>query len=248
MKTEGGVSEGNESLRDTESIEEATLLAPGLIHELRHPLLGIKGGLELVARRLGGALAGVEEWDLVLKQVWRLEELLQSYESLVSPVEGAAAPFVVDDVVRRAIELLAFRLRRMGKRFVWSALPARQLARGAPNAVLHAVTNVLVNAVDAAEEASATGRVELRVLPAAEHVEVRVSDDGRGIGPEVRARLFQPRFTTKTPGKGTGLGLHIARAMMRNQGGTVRLVEDADPARLPWARTEFAVEIPAGPR
>jgi signal transduction histidine kinase len=242
------VSEGHEPLEDSESLEEATLLAPGLIHELRHPLVGIKGGLELVARRLGTALSGVEEWDLVLKQVRRVEELLHSYEGLLSPGRCAVAPFAVDEVVERAVELLAFRLRRLGRRFAWSALPARQLAWGAPNAVLHAVTNLLVNAVDAAEEAGGAARVELRVLPASERVEVRVSDEGGGIRADVRARLFQPRFTTKSAGKGTGLGLHIARAMMRNHGGTVRLVEDKDPSRLPWARTEFAVEIPAGPR
>jgi len=242
------VSEGHEPLGDSDSLEEATLLAPGLIHELRHPLVGIKGGLELVARRLGAALSGVEEWDLVLKQVRRVEELLHSYEGLLSPGRSAGAPFAVDEVVERAVELLSFRLRRLGGRFAWSALPARQLAWGAPNAVLHAVTNLLVNAVDAAEEAGGAARVQLRVLPAAERVEVRVSDEGRGIGAEVRARLFQPRFTTKSAGKGTGLGLHIARAMMRNHGGTVRLVEDGEPSRLPWARTEFAVEIPANPR
>ena len=242
------MGERQETPGDSESLEEATLLAPGLIHELRHPLAGIKGGLELVARRLGGALAGVEEWDLVLKQVRRVEELLHSYEGLLSPGRGSVAPFVVDEVVERAVELLSFRLRRLGHRFAWSALPARQFVSGAPNALLHAVTNLLVNAIDAAEEAAGAARVELRVLPAAERVEIRVSDEGRGIPPEIRARLFQPRFTTKRAGKGTGLGLHIARAMMRNHGGTVRLVEDGDQARLPWARTEFAVEIPAGPR
>jgi signal transduction histidine kinase len=242
------VSEREDLLDDNQPLEEAALLAPGLIHELRHPLVGIKGGLELVARRLGTALSGVEEWELVLKQLRRVEELLHSYEGLLSPGRSAVAPFVVDEVVERAVELLSFRLRRLGRRFAWSALPARQFASGAPNAVLHAVTNLLVNAVDAAEEASGVARVELRVLPAAERVEIRVSDEGRGIPPEIRARLFQPRFTTKRAGKGTGLGLHIARAMMRNHGGNVRLVEDTDPVRLAWARTEFAVEIPAGPR
>jgi signal transduction histidine kinase len=241
------LSDGHEPLGDGESLQEATLLAPGLIHELRHPLLGIKGGLELVARRLGGALAQIEEWELVQKQLRRVEELLQSYEGLLSPGQGAVTHFAVDEVVRRAVELLSFRLRRLGRRFAWSAAPARCLAWGAPNAVLHAVTNVLVNAVDAAEEAGDAARVELRILPVAERVEVRVSDEGRGIAPELRARLFQRRFTTKDRGKGTGLGLHIALAMMRNHGGNVRLVEEGDPARLPWARTEFAVEIPSEP-
>ena len=111
--------------------------------------------------------------------------------------------------------------------------------------MLHAVTNVLVNAVDAAEVAGNGARVQLRVLPGNAAVEVRVSDEGTGIPPRDRARLFQPRFTTKERGKGNGLGLHIARTMMRNHGGGIRLVDEGDPERAPWARTEFSIEIPA---
>jgi signal transduction histidine kinase len=157
------------------------------------------------------------------------------------------APFVVDEVVERAVYLLSFRLRQLGRRFAWKGGAKKQSAWGAPNAVLHAITNLLLNAVDAAEEAGDAARVQLRVLQAGLGVEVRVSDEGSGIAPEARARIFEPRFTTKPPGKGTGLGLHIARAMMRSHGGSVRLVEESDPQRLPWARTEFTVEIPAKP-
>ncbi len=227
--------------------EEASLLAPGLIHELRSPLLGIKGGLELLGRRLGEPVTSSEEWRLVAAQLQRIEELLRSYQNLLSPARAQVLPFAVDEVVDHAVELLSFRLRRLGPRFSWSPPEAQIAAVGAPNALLHAITNLLLNAVDAVEETGIAGaRVELRVLRAIENrVEVRVSDEGSGIKPEARARLFEPRFTTKAEGRGTGLGLHIARTMMRNHGGAVRLVADDDPSRLSWARTEFTVELPA---
>ena len=228
--------------------EELALLAPGLIHELRHPLLGIKGGLELVEWKLGSALQGLEEWTLVRRQVQRMEDFLASYQALLSPGEAASSFFVVNEVVDQAVELLAFRVKRLGKRFDAPRAQPPRVGWGAPNAVLHAVVNVVVNAVDAAEAAGESARVQVRVVggPGSD-VEVRVSDEGHGVPPELRQRLFEPRFTTKLPGKGTGLGLHIARTMMRNYGGSVRLVEEGDPARLSWARTEFTVEIPARP-
>ena len=231
----------------SEADEDLALLAPGLIHELRHPLLGIKGGLELVEWKLGDALKDLDEWKLIQRQVRRMEDFLSSYQSLLSSGKPASSFFVVDEVVDQAVELLAFRLRRLGKRFDASRADVTKLAWGAPNAALHAVVNVLVNAVDAAEDAGGSARVQVRIVGGTKSVEVRVSDEGRGVPPELRRRLFEPRFTTKEPGRGTGLGLHIARTMMRNYGGAVRLVEEGDPARLSWANTEFMVEIPARP-
>ncbi len=78
-------------------------------------------------------------------------------------------------------------------------------------------------------------------------MEVRVSDEGVGIAREHRARIFEPRFTTKDGGKGNGLGLHVARRLMTRYGGDVFLVGEEDRARAPWAVTEFCIAIPAPP-
>ena len=64
----------------TGSESEATLA--GLIHEMRHPLLGIKAGLELLALRVGAAATGTEEWRMVTAQTARLEELFRTYQGL----------------------------------------------------------------------------------------------------------------------------------------------------------------------
>jgi signal transduction histidine kinase len=109
---------------------------------------------------------------------------------------------------------------------------------------LHATINLIVNAVDAVEDAGGARRVAVRVLGSP--VEVRISDEGCGVAPEHVDRLFEPRFTTKRSGRGTGLGLHIARQAMQRSGGTVRLVASAEPRRLPWAVTEFAIEMVEG--
>ena len=224
---------------------DAALLVPGLVHEMRHPLTGIKAGLELLARDLGPALTGREEWELVRSQIRRLEETLQGFELLLEPGGDVRVPFDVEPVVRRAVGLLAFRVRRLGGRFAVAVEEGVPMAYGSPRALLHAVTNLVVNAIDAAEDAGACARVEVRLLPnpdAPSRPQVRVADAGSGIAPAHRARLFEPAFTTKGKGKGTGLGLHIARRMMAASLGGVSLL-DRDPARRDWARTEFAIDL-----
>jgi signal transduction histidine kinase len=221
---------------DAEQLLESSLLAPGLIHEMRHPLLGIKAGLLLLLEQLGPQVANLEDWQMVVAQVARLEELFRSYQELFAP-QRPDARFDVEPVVQRAIDLLAWRLRALGPRFGWQR-GGQQKGHGSPQAVLHATTNLLMNALDAVEDVGG-GRVEVRLLESPG--EIRISDEGSGISAEAAGRLFQPRFTTKPQGKGTGLGLYIARQAMQRSGGDVRLVDAADPRRLPWARTELSI-------
>lgn len=228
---------------------EDAVLAPGLVHEMRHPLMGLKAGLQMLERKLGSAVATDEAWTLVTGQVLRMEELLRGYEEFLKPGTAVARAFMVQPVVRRSVDLLGWRLRSLGEAFTLE-LPAEPVGvSGTPEALLHALTNLLVNALDANEEAGSTGRLAVRllVLEGQGRVQVRVSDEGTGIPEELAPRVFEPRFTTKAPGRGTGLGLSVARRLMAEVGGTVRLVEVDDPRRLTWARTEFCLELTAAP-
>jgi signal transduction histidine kinase len=93
--------------------------------------------------------------------------------------------------------------------------------------------NLLDNALDAAPE---SGRVDVFVEPRPDRVVVRIVDNGHGIAPEVRGRIFDPFFTSKPVGQGTGLGLDIARQLVRRNDG------DIDVESQP-GRTEFRVTL-----
>jgi signal transduction histidine kinase len=114
-------------------------------------------------------------------------------------------------------------------------------------------TNLLDNAIDAAAEArdgdggdasgragDGAGRVRVRVHAERGDVVVEVEDDGAGVPDAVRERIWEPFFTTKPVGRGTGLGLDIARHIVVEQHGG-QLTLDTRPGR-----TVFAVRLPAG--
>ena len=229
---------------DDQGAEASALLAPGLLHELRQPLMGLRAGLELALRESGGQVGTLEGFRLVETQAERLAEIVRGFEELFYAPEVRRQQFALGEVVERSVFLMRFRLRPLGDRFVLHPLAAGVQSRGSRTAVLHALTNLLVNAADAVGEAP-EARVAVRLLsPLGLPRQVRVSDEGCGIAPELRARLFAERFTTKGA-RGTGLGLQIARRAMQRTGGEVRLVEDHDPERLPWASTEFCVDVEA---
>jgi signal transduction histidine kinase len=94
-----------------------------------------------------------------------------------------------------------------------------------------------VNAIDACESG---GRVVVGTRPARDGgVEIRVSDTGHGISPEVRERIFEPFFTTKPQGRGTGLGLSVSHGVVAEHGGRIEV--ESEVGRGPV----FTVYLPA---
>jgi signal transduction histidine kinase len=227
---------------------DAELLAPGLLHELRQPLMGAEAAATLLERAQTGLLQ-LEDWQLLRRQLSRLNEVLAGYDELFRAGEAEPSSFPVGPVVSRAVDLLAHRVRPLARRFALVRGEDPLTGFGAPGALVHAATNLLANALDAVETAgSGEGRIAVRVLPGpARGVEVRVSDEGTGISAEHRGRIFEPRFTTKPPGRGTGLGLHLSKRLIARYGGDLFLVAEEDPLRLPWAVTEFCIALAAPP-
>ena len=97
-------------------------------------------------------------------------------------------------------------------------------------------TNLLDNAGDAVSQTG--GTVTIRTAPARDGILVEIADSGPGIPAEIRDRIFDPFFTTKEAGKGTGLGLEIAKRIVLRHGGEIRVDSSPDG-------TTFAVRLPA---
>ena len=96
--------------------------------------------------------------------------------------------------------------------------------------------NLILNAIDATDVG---GRITVRAEVVGDALIVQVQDDGAGIAPEHRDRLFQPYFTTKK--HGTGLGLFVTRKLVQDHGGEVEVMFGSD------AGTTFQVRLPQAP-
>lgn len=238
---------GSQGAAGWEGILDAELLVPALLHELKQPLTGVDAAIALLERVLGAEVTTREEWQLLRQQVGRLAEVMSGYDELFHASEALESTFEVGSVVARAVQLLAHRIRPFGSRFGLALGDSPVRGLGSPAALVHAATNLLGNAIDAAETAGPQARIAVRVLATGQGAQVRISDEGPGIPEAVRAHLFEPRFSTKSPERGSGLGLHLSRRLMSRFGGEVYLVGPDDPGRLPWAVTEFCITVPPPP-
>ncbi len=224
-------------LRQTQKAQTVGTLASGIAHEVNNPLAFIRANLGQI-QRMGEI---VEEWrggrgadaklaeelsDLAtiaeetLDGIGRIERIVAGMRRLVAEPEAANVSVDVNRVVSDAVRLA--NLHRspditLNTRLA-DALPQVQ---GAPERLVQAVLNLLVNARQALE--ATPGEIVVETDCDGESVEIRVSDDGPGVPEHVRERIFDPFFTTKGPDRGTGLGLAIAFEILRDHDGVLEL-------------------------
>ena len=214
---------------------EFGVLSASLLHELRQPLFAVKAIAQL-ARRREGALddKGIQQ---LLVHVVQIEELLDHYAGY-GQLDEPDSLFDLNLSVRRAIDMLAHRGRQIGADVEVRLTDASLLVMGRPGAARQVAVNLLQNALDAVEGGERR-HVLVESLWSDGRARLVVQDSGPGVPLELRERLFTPFVTTKAPGRGTGLGLYIARKLCEEANGTLTI------AFPDTGGTRVEVELPA---
>jgi two-component system NtrC family sensor kinase len=210
------------SLVRSEKLASVGRLAAGMAHEIGNPLAALLGFEELL---LSGDIEPEEQRDFLRRmkrETERIHGVLRDLLDFARPREalgeGASAAHV-EPVVDAVLGLLAPQKGMRGvevMRAIEPNLPAIALSEERLEQVL---LNLVLNASDAVDGEG--GRVELRARRDGDAIVLEVDDNGPGIAPSVRDRLFEPFVTTKEPGKGTGLGLAVGRGLVEAAGGTI---------------------------
>lgn len=204
--------------REERALAELGEIGRGLAHSLRNPLHALGLGLDALAAGRGdaSALASASR-----AQLQRIDQALRAFLAL-SAAAGAEATEVelaalIDDVLLEASQRAAGRIRLQRE-----VEPARLLAVAAELRIL--LHTLVMNAIEASPDG---GRVCVRARAEADGVVLEVEDEGMGVDPSLRARLFQPHVTSKAAGAGMGLYLSERLARQRYAGGIV--LEDRAP-------------------
>jgi two-component system, cell cycle sensor histidine kinase and response regulator CckA len=205
-------------------------LAAGLAHEVKNPLAGIKGAVDILIRRRKEGDPEIEVLEDVRHAVERIDSTVLALLQRARPRPPRLADASLDEVARRAVLLARHHAakastggRRISVAFEPSPAPVVLAVDAAQ--IEDAVLNLILNAVEAVE---GEGRVTVRVrreragdADARAEAVVEVEDTGRGIEEHERERIFSPFYTT-TEG-GTGLGLPAVRRIARAHGGRVEV-------------------------
>ena len=212
----------------------------GVAHELNNPLATILSWAERLSQRTGLDEPLRRGLETILGESERAARIVRNLLTFARKRQTTRAMVDVNQVVRETLALRAYEQR------VSNIAVIDALAAGLPQVFAdgYQIQQVLLNLVINAEQAmlSANGRGILVVRTwhdvDQESVALEVNDDGPGIPEEVQPKIFDPFFTTKEVGKGTGLGLTVAYAIVHEHGGRIRLES------RPGVGASFYVEVP----
>jgi len=202
-------------------------LAAGVAHEIGNPIAAIMGMHELLDDPELPVETQRDFLQRMRRETERINGVLRDLLDFARPEEkeqpGAAPPppadvrAVVADVVALARPQKTFRDAR-----VETAIEGSPHVKLATQKLTQVLLNLVLNAGAAIASAKKRdGIVTVRARPQGDTVRIEVEDDGPGVDPKVRGRLFEPFVTTKDVGEGTGLGLAVCRGLVESAGGEI---------------------------
>jgi signal transduction histidine kinase len=224
-----------EETLQAEKLEAMAELAAGAGHEINNPLAVISGRAQLLLQdetdpERRRALA------LMNAQARRVFEMIADMRLFARPPEPTPEPTDLVELVDRVVDELgpqaaehAVSLSRCGE-------PGPLVIDVDPTQLTVAIQAVCRNSLEAIGH---DGRIGIDLSDGPEYVEIRISDDGPGIPPEVRRHLFDPFYSARQAGRGLGLGLSKCwRIVVTNHGGRI------DVDSRPGERTVFTISLP----
>ncbi len=219
-------------------------LSAGLLHELNNPV-----NYSLMAINMGLTSPTTEADALLKESLVDAREGMQRIQNIVSdlktfayqkPGQDSQRLFLLENAVRSALRLAGHELKGVDVRV---DMPQDTHVLGDEPAIIGVLINLFSNAAHAVHKAGREAPwIQVRVEQRGQRLCIAVRDNGHGISPENRERVFEPFFTTRDVGAGLGLGLSVSYGIVQRHGSTLAVESEAGE----W--TEFTFDLPRPPQ
>ncbi len=215
-------------------------LAAGVAHEINNPLTAINANAQLLKMVIPVEDENYEAVDLISRAGERAAKVVQELLDFARQEHYAFRLGSVNDSIQQALRLVFYQLQTAQIQMIQVLAEDLPLITASWEHLKSVWLNLLVNARDALLH-RANGRfieITTRFDPEEETIQVLVRDNGKGISPAELAHIFEPFYTTKEPGKGTGLGLANCHRIIEQHEGEIQAVS------VPLEGTTFIVRLP----
>jgi C4-dicarboxylate-specific signal transduction histidine kinase len=221
-----------------ERLAAVGLLVSGVAHEVSNPLQAVLGATELLERNPATPPELIGDIGFLKMQAGRAREIIRNLSRFSSQQTGPPSSISLADLIREVVQLRKRDAAAAGITLDVETATDRQVYANFTE-IEQVALNFVINAQQALEAAGKRGRILIRLLDAGPRVRLEVLDNGPGVDPGDEAKLFQPFFTTKPVGQGTGLGLSVSYGIIHSSGGLIGY------SRNDWGGATFYFELPA---
>lgn len=233
------IKERNDKLMSTSKYSELGMMSAGIAHEINNPLAVIQARTTQLLRIYRDPSKQKELADglqQILYTSERINRTIQGVREFVHQDDSISdSDFGIKDMVDDVLAFCGQRMKNHGVSLRFYGLENHKLT-GHKIQIEQILLNLLNNSFDAIEFLSEKW-IEISVQETDDKIQIFVKDSGHGIPPEVAQKMMEPFFTTKDIGKGTGLGLALARGIAQKHGGDLQYIEDSN-------HTTFMLELP----
>ncbi|MEE9219196.1 MAG: ATP-binding protein [Acidobacteriota bacterium] len=224
-----------EKLLQNERLASIGLLAAGVAHEVNTPLTGICSYTQMLLAELEADDTRAALLRKVETQAFRASDIIKGLLNFARGGDQSFAPTDLNDTVEEAVALFEPHLRNTPIQIEHDLARSLPKIWGIRREIQQVVVNLLLNARDAMPRG---GRIRISTRQSPAGIELRIEDTGRGIPSADLHRIYDPFFTTKGLGRGTGLGLSVTYGIVRKHSGSI------DVRSSPEHGTVFTVFLP----
>jgi hypothetical protein len=211
-------------------------LTGGVAHEIKNPLNSIALHLEVLRARLGDQDQTVDqEIDVIANEITRLDRVVKTFLDFTKPVDLVLADVEAGELAREVATLVAPEAAAQHVEIAVASEAGPFRLRADRDLLKQALLNVVGNGLEAMRNG---GRLQIGVKRAAGECVVSVADQGSGIPPELRDKIFNLYFTTK--GKGSGIGLAMTFRVVQLHNGTIDFASEPGRGTTFWLRFPMA--------
>ncbi len=221
-RAEEELARQRDALRQGEKLSAMGSLLAGVAHELNNPLAILMGRAALLENKAVDPAIKSDALK-IHAAAERCGRIVQTFLAMARQRPAEHRPTSLNELAAGALDLLGYSLRSSGIQLRTRLMPEPPVLELAADQVGQAVVNLLVNAQQALADQPEPRIVDVETGLAGGGVYLRVRDNGPGVPPALRERIFDPFFTTKGEGGGTGVGLSVSRAALREAGGELVL-------------------------
>lgn len=217
---------------ETAKMAELGTISSSIAHELNNPIGGMLNFIQLMKMDLNGKEDFYPDIIEIEKAAVRCKDIVKNLLGFSRKSFNAEVTEVhLQEVIEQAIRITELKTRSIGITIQRHVPEQDVIIQGRFNLLTHAVRNILQNAQESLiekrkHEKSFTGIIRVELEETANAVELRISDNGDGIAPETRDKIFDPLYTTKDPETNPGLGLTLALQIVEEHFGSINVTTD----------------------